>query len=527
MSSSNVNANKSILPSEQKLMLRCSTQSNSIDHSKKQLWFELEEGKKASFVLVKDSSVAHNTIHIDQHLLEMDLKPAVILIDCCTTSFESCDPLPFLFGGIDMTSNARTVEVYVTDEQGKETYVTTSKGMKVPDRNNVFSIIMAKSGGPQRVISVKLKLLSLPKPNKTVETQEFHGYTKKNKPKETLDSLSVELPEDPAKIYSLKIKGRIFMDLPSKDQQQESGHQYSNGPQHQQLPNIDINSIAMTMTLITKSMEGKLLQAMNSLSNRMSAIENQVQNLQQQSSYQMQLLQAQNMYLARELSDMKKSLGSVICNPIDANNFETSAGADMSNESEQEEKKASSVDVDQTVPQFHAVPQEVQSINGSLAEDEDARSCRELECVAELQADQIEINKGDELIHNEFEKLNTAPGGEKPEAIVAEKEETTKSFTLEDVAELQEIADTFHTIFIDNENDLPNKAGRDKEKPENTAVFADKEETTNGASLEGVRTSHTIRPIETSKGEESTYYEDELSDGTSHEKHSDNNTLAA
>jgi len=445
----------------------------------------------------------------------MDLKPAAVLIDCCTTRFESSDPLPFLFGGIDMTSNARTVEVYVTDEQGKETYVTTSKGMKVLDRNNVFSIIMAKSGGPQRVISVKLKLLSLPKPNKTVETQEFHGYTENDKPKATLDS--VELPEDPAKIYSLKIKGRIFTDPPFKDQQQESSNQYSNGPQHPQLPNIDINSIAMTMTLITKSMEGKLLQAINSLSNRMSAIENQVQNLQQQSSYQMQLSQAQNMYLARELSEIKKSLGSIICNPIDANNFESSAGADISNESYQEGKKVSNVAIDQNVPQFHAVPQEDQSINVSLAENEDTRSCRELECVAELQADQIEINIGDELIHNEFERPNTGPGEEKLEAIVAEKEEMIKSFTLEDVAELPVIAYTSDTIFIDNEDDLSNNAGRDKEKPENTAVFAEKEETTNSVSLEGVHTSYTIRQVETSKGEESIDYEDELSDGTSQE----------
>jgi hypothetical protein len=105
------------------------------------LWFEQEEGKKSSFLLELNDAAGEIR------------KPAHVILRAGDS---------FLFGGLEFVSNARNVEVYLT-ENDKETYLTTSRGLLVSGDDNPhrFKCIVVCPGGPRAVTRVHLKLLSL------------------------------------------------------------------------------------------------------------------------------------------------------------------------------------------------------------------------------------------------------------------------------------------------------------------------------------------------------------------------------
>lgn len=105
------------------------------------LWFEQEEGKKTSFLLELNDAAGEIQ------------KPAHVILRAGDS---------FLFGGLEFVSNARNVEVYLT-ENDKETYLTTSRGLLVSGDDNPhrFKCIVVCPGGPRAVTRVHLKLLSL------------------------------------------------------------------------------------------------------------------------------------------------------------------------------------------------------------------------------------------------------------------------------------------------------------------------------------------------------------------------------
>jgi hypothetical protein len=103
------------------------------------LCFEQEEGKKSSFFLELDDAAGEIQ------------KPAHVILQGGDS---------FLFGGLEFVSNARNVEIYLT-ENDKETYLTTSRGLLAGDDPYRFKCIVVCPGGPRAVARVHLKLLSL------------------------------------------------------------------------------------------------------------------------------------------------------------------------------------------------------------------------------------------------------------------------------------------------------------------------------------------------------------------------------
>jgi hypothetical protein len=79
------------------------------------VFFLQEEGKKSSFLLEPDKDKeSSNSFYTVQ-------KPANIVIEHTNGTF--------FLGGFQIVSTAKSVEIYLTDKEGKETYLTTSKAI--------------------------------------------------------------------------------------------------------------------------------------------------------------------------------------------------------------------------------------------------------------------------------------------------------------------------------------------------------------------------------------------------------------
>jgi len=237
------------------------------------LWFDPEHGKRASFILINivtqqgedrkesddDNAVLvgedekRNNYQYYRTLLEILDKPASVVIDCCpytgSNLSDATETCSFIFGGIDMISNCRTIEIYVIDLQAKETYVTTSRGVKLSSSdqngNEWFHNVITRPGGPQLVMAVKLKLImtnAIPKHNffteltcassvSSSQSSYSNSSSSNENSNEENDGVSPEgeLQEEgtislntdnnhdeedkdinPVKISSLKVKGRMF-----------------------------------------------------------------------------------------------------------------------------------------------------------------------------------------------------------------------------------------------------------------------------------------------------------------------------
>jgi hypothetical protein len=73
----------------------------------------------------------------------------------------------FAWGGFQMTSNSKAVEVYFTaapstaNASPKESYLTSLRGIPVAGGDGLFKVLCAVPGGARPVLSVRFKLLSL------------------------------------------------------------------------------------------------------------------------------------------------------------------------------------------------------------------------------------------------------------------------------------------------------------------------------------------------------------------------------
>mmetsp|Transcript_17496 Transcript_17496/g.25876 ORF Transcript_17496/g.25876 Transcript_17496/m.25876 type:complete len:455 (+) Transcript_17496:146-1510(+) len=125
--------------------------------------FGQEENKKSSFKLQFDE---------EERTFQ---RPCHVFIQTFSSQ------LPFLLGGFEFVSNSRSIEVYITEsDEKKETYLTTCRGVKIPDNDLHFKSLLVIPGGPRSMVRLRLKLLSA-------------------QPKGTTNSC----------IYEMKLKGRL------------------------------------------------------------------------------------------------------------------------------------------------------------------------------------------------------------------------------------------------------------------------------------------------------------------------------
>lgn len=196
------------------------------------LWFDQEKGKKSSFLL-----------QLDNHANQI-AKPAHVIL-------KGSHKDVFLFGGLEIITNARNIEIYLTGEDGKETYLTTSRGLLVAGDDDPyrFKCLVVCPGGPRPVTRVHLKLLSLKPASCTGAT-----------------------------LHLVKLKGR----LPPPKQQQETNENdgaksaanadNNKSPAPAASPGItqaDMSNAVVGVSLLVRSVETSLLQSVQASLDRL------------------------------------------------------------------------------------------------------------------------------------------------------------------------------------------------------------------------------------------------------------------
>ena len=119
-----------------------------------------EEGKKSSFLLQTDDDTSITIV-----------KPAHIKLEYRSNPEESTVTSPFFLGGFQLVSNAKHVEVYLTDKDGKESYLMTSKGImfeKGEMGEEWYKAVSVVPGGPRPIMELHIKLLSLKPKDATI-----------------------------------------------------------------------------------------------------------------------------------------------------------------------------------------------------------------------------------------------------------------------------------------------------------------------------------------------------------------------
>ena len=142
--------------------------------------FEQEEGKRSSFMLAAP--------HEDAAVFGIEA-PAHVCIYAVSSDDNQC--VPFVLGGFEIVSNSRNLEIYISDENDKETYLTTCRGIKWhpevnagilasasptnaidhqqqrPPDDKWHKALMVIPGGPRTMKRIRFKMLSIRPPSNT------------------------------------------------------------------------------------------------------------------------------------------------------------------------------------------------------------------------------------------------------------------------------------------------------------------------------------------------------------------------
>jgi len=132
-----------------------------------------EEGKKSSFYLPIDTPDAYDVTKPASILLRASPHNPAGLSDVSDVS--STPFCPFVFGGVEIRSNSRNIELYETDlSGGTQSYVTTQRGARWEEEDGesieLYTSCITHPSGPSELNGVAFKLLSI-RPPKTSEVR--------------------------------------------------------------------------------------------------------------------------------------------------------------------------------------------------------------------------------------------------------------------------------------------------------------------------------------------------------------------
>ncbi|KAG7356202.1 hypothetical protein IV203_000888 [Nitzschia inconspicua] len=125
------------------------------NNSSDKVYLHQEPGKKSSFLLEPEESIT------PFYTVE---KPPNVVIEYENPQAAVAKESMFFLGGFQMVSTAKTVEIYLTDMECKESYLTTSKGIPFNKEDKTtawYKTICVVPGGPRPILRLRIKLLSL------------------------------------------------------------------------------------------------------------------------------------------------------------------------------------------------------------------------------------------------------------------------------------------------------------------------------------------------------------------------------
>lgn len=257
--------------------------------------FVPEGGKRSSFILTAP--------HDDATLLGVEA-PAHLCIQAVSLYDNRC--VPFVLGGFEIVSNSRNLEIYVSDENNKEAYLTTCRGIKWrPDSNAIVTTspsaetnaidkqqppddtlhkaLLVIPGGPRTMTRIRFKMLSIQPPSHTKSLVHIV------KLKGRLPQVE-QIPSEPQHLHHVRNNST---DLP------QCSTTHSSPPQEQPLSTSDVAAalagvsmmVHSTEERLTKVLESSLIKLNQGISHRLQGVErvvgmqwNAIQQLQQQNA---------------------------------------------------------------------------------------------------------------------------------------------------------------------------------------------------------------------------------------------------
>ena len=218
----------------------------------------------------------------------------------------------FAWGGLQLTSNAKAIEVYYTPPSAtKETYLTTLKG--IPANNSattpdLLKALCAVPGGPRAVVSVRLKFLSLqPKGSSTFQLATFKWTARmatvpkpatstQSQPASQSMPPSAMPPSAPAFMRGPNPSGNVTSSMFSTTMSSTA----STPPNDTALTKDDVGAAMAGMSFALRSTEERLTAQLTKATTANQTMQQQLQILSQQVVHQTQLLQYQGSLLQRQ-----------------------------------------------------------------------------------------------------------------------------------------------------------------------------------------------------------------------------------
>jgi hypothetical protein len=215
-----------------------------------------EKGKKSSFLLETPTPTA----------------PSIIVIENETP--HSVD-IPFFFGGFQLVSTAKGVEIFLTDNEGKETYLMTSKGIPYnkEDTSSLWhKAICVVPGGPRPISKLRMKLLSVSSGKVTaVKLQSLKLTARIAEPMNpTGDSNSPRQQEISTEVAGKKTFGSPAAS-PSRSHQTSPGkpRQLPGSPGSAPITQSDLGAAMAGLSFLARSTEKGIDEALKEQTNRL------------------------------------------------------------------------------------------------------------------------------------------------------------------------------------------------------------------------------------------------------------------
>jgi len=278
-------------------------------------YLEREPSKKASFFLAPPKAMESTNLSTGDSQSPIDAPPLEGNADIKTAHHFSLNKpahvyldyylqkrnIPFLFGGLEIISNSRSIEVYSISKDSKEAYLLTSRGSPVDTITGApqikkdiewFIHVIVHPNGPGEIKRLKLKLLSLRSPKNRAIIQVFK--MKGKIPSELETSLPTttsnknnenELRQRISnKSKSKKIENAPFVEPKNK----------SPSPSQNSLTSSDIQAAMTTFTLMSKSMEDRIQKTfIKEMNSTQETFNKQIQSLTYQNHALIKLIENQ------------------------------------------------------------------------------------------------------------------------------------------------------------------------------------------------------------------------------------------
>ncbi len=324
----------------------CQTKTND----DRVFWFENEGNKKTSFVFDESSLLSSSTTTTGSQQRITIQKPCHLFLDCCHPLNDSNDvsnTTEFLFGGLEIHSNSRNIEVYALpeDSDGKDNnnsfeYLKTCRGTMIinDDDDNTKSEMLGDANEGQEITAATrqdfpkeswekemYKTVIIPPNSKPISILRLHlkllslrpakcniGYIKQVKLKGRIPDvqISTSKPEPQTKTQSSH-EGKTSLHTSLPQSIQGSSQNENNRPPNNQIPSVNNEELNRQTSQITNAISAVTMLIQNTQQTMERSISTSIGEVQKLTFQQSQHFHNTLQSLERRINEVNNNLNEL------------------------------------------------------------------------------------------------------------------------------------------------------------------------------------------------------------------------